>query len=244
MENRHSAGGHAVACRHVNHLIDQLSAHMIRQRVSEDFLRAAVQHCGQVHKPHPSTDTGNIPTPLDPRSGPSEVTTHHVRELVHVLGPHGGADLRPRLCGPQPQLPHDRPDRIHVRLRPLPVQCGGNAPTKTFSTSKLSSWRRTAVADSGLLSQPVVPGLGDPRPPAHPGDWTVALLTADQPKPRPHGCTVRKQGRRFLARTNRSIRSSQFSARSRASPCASDSLFCSWTSAFCFLYLATQLPTV
>ena len=98
VEDRLSSRVRAPAGRHIDRLAYQIGAHVVRHRVPDCFLRAAVQNGRQVHEPLPGADIRDITHPLHSRLAGGEVPPDQVGARAQVRGGDGGAGSFRRGC--------------------------------------------------------------------------------------------------------------------------------------------------
>src|SRR5664280_1753415 len=111
-------GEGVITARHLQRVDDQVGSQVLGHRVADAGLGVAVDNGGQEQPALPGGDVGDVPDQLHPRPIGGEVAAQQVWDRRGVAGDGRGRPPRPRLAGPQVQLPHQRPDEL---------QAGGHA---------------------------------------------------------------------------------------------------------------------
>jgi hypothetical protein len=171
----------------------------------------------------PGTDVGDVPDELGAWRVGGEVACEQVGQVRHVAGHGRDGPPRARLAGDQAQVTHDLPDRLVVGIRATAGQVRVDAPVPVGAVGGLERERDqrlqpppAQLGGRGRTATPlVVPGPGDPRPPAHALDPIVAFFATDERVLHAHFDFLAKKAvafprNSFSIRNSRTSRSSSF----------------------------------
>src|SRR5664280_2479970 len=244
-------GEGVITARHLQRVDDQVGSHVLGHRVADAGLGVAVDNGGQKQPALPGGDVGDVPDQLHPRPIGGEVTAQQVWGRRGVAGDGGGRPPRPRLAGPQVQLPHQRSDELQAgghaeagQLGLYPpvavgvVRVGEHLPDQQPQLGPAGRRRRARPA-----APFIEPGCGHGHPLAHLHDRVQCLLRVDELVLTAHRYSWAKKAAAFPKNSVfiRNSRTSRSSSRSRA---RSETLNAGSSSTCSVRYLFTQFPRV